>query len=97
MCQKQGMKVMPTVSQCEEDTFEFCFDGLPSNATLSISTIGVKRESQAFGIWKKGVDELIRRLKPIRLLIYGGKVEYDYGNIEIVYYNNKVTERMKKK
>ena len=38
---------------------------------------------------------MIRRLKPKTLLIYGGEVEYDYGNINVVYYNNHVTDRMK--
>lgn len=94
MCQRMGMKVIPTVSWCQEDTFEFCFDGLPEHATLSVSTIGVKKEKEALGIWKAGMDEMISRLHPKRLLIYGGPVEYDYGNIETVYYKNHVTDRM---
>lgn len=38
--QDAGLKVIPTVSWAKEDSFEFCFDGLPANATLAISTIG---------------------------------------------------------
>ena len=38
---------------------------------------------------------MIRRLNPKRLLVYGGKVDYDYGNIEVIYYDNHVTGRMK--
>lgn len=97
IAQRMGILVIPTVSWCEETTFDFCFDGLPENATLSISTIGVKREDSAFGLWKAGVDEMIKRLKPKTLLIYGGAVDYDYGNIKVIYFENKVTERMKKK
>ena len=93
ICQKYGLNVIPTVSWCEKETFDFCFDGLPHNATLSISTIGVKRETEAFEIWKAGVDEMIERLSPKRLLIYGGVVEYDYKNIEVIYYDNHVTEK----
>lgn len=95
MAQRMGLVVIPTVSWCEEATFDFCFDGLPKKSTLSISTIGVKRDSDNFETWKAGVDEMIRRLQPKTLLIYGGKVEYDYGNIKTVYFENKVTERMK--
>ena len=94
MAQRYGITVIPTVSWCEEETFDFCFDGLPKRATLSISTIGVKRDEYNFGIWKAGVDEMIRRLNPRTLLIYGGAVEYDYGKIKTVYFGNKVTERM---
>lgn len=95
IAQRYGIKVIPAVSWCREESFEFCFDGLPKNATLSISTIGVKREDYNFGLWKAGVDEMIKRLKPKRLLVYGGEVEYDYGKTEVIYYKNHVTERMK--
>ena len=38
---------------------------------------------------------MIKRLKPKTILVYGGKVEYDYKNIKVVYFENKVTERMR--
>lgn len=94
MCQRAGLNVIPTVSWCEAATFDFCFDGLPENSVLSISTIGVKRDSGAFAIWKAGVDEMIKRLHPHTLLIYGGEVDYDYGDIRTIYYRNHVTDRM---
>lgn len=95
MAQRMGITVIPTVSWCERETFCFCFDGLPKRATLSISTIGVKKEDYNFGLWKAGVDEMIKRLQPRTLLIYGGKVDYDFGNIKTVYFENAVTERLK--
>ena len=45
-------------------------------------------------IWKDGVDEMIKRIKPSAILIYGGKLDYDYGKIKVIYYDNKVTDRM---
>lgn len=36
----------------------------------------------------------INRLSPKNLFVYGGKVDYDYKNINVVYYSNSVTERM---
>lgn len=94
--QEQGIKVIPTLSWAEKETFQFCFDGIPEGSIVSISTIGVKRNKEALKIWKDGVDELIKRIKPSTILIYGGKLDYDYGDIEIIYYENKVTERMKR-
>lgn len=94
--QEQGIKVIPTLSWAEKETFEFCFDGIPKGSIVSISTIGVKRNKEALKIWKDGVDELIKRIEPSTILIYGGKLDYDYGDIEVIYYKNKVTERMKK-
>ncbi|CAG5271152.1 Uncharacterised protein [Streptococcus pneumoniae] len=38
---------------------------------------------------------MIKRLTPKRIVVYGGKVEYDYKDIEVVYFENATTERMK--
>lgn len=94
--QEQGIKVIPTLSWAEKETFEFCFDGIPKESIVSISTIGVKRNKEALKIWNAGVDELIKRIKPSTILIYGGKLDYDYGNIQVIYYDNKVIERFEK-
>lgn len=94
--QNQGIKVIPTISWAEKETFKFCFEGIPKGSIVTISTIGVKRNEEALKIWKDGVDELIKRIKPSTILIYGGKLDYDYGDIEVIYYDNKITERLKK-
>lgn len=94
--QNQGIKVIPTLSWAELETFQFCFEGIPKGSIVSISTIGVKRNKGALNIWKQGVDKLIKRIKPSTILIYGGKLDYDYGDIEVIYYENEVTERMVK-
>lgn len=95
MAQDAGLTVIPTVSWAERATFDFCFDGLPENSVLSISTIGVKNSPEAMEIWKEGVTELIKRKKPKALLVYGGAVDFDYGDVEVFYFANSVTERMK--
>ena len=95
LMQDAGLIVIPTVSWAEEETFKFCFDGIPENSVLTISTIGVKKNSDAFEIWANGVRELIKRKKPSCLLVYGGEVEFDYGDTKVVYFSNSVTERMK--
>ena len=41
------------------------------------------------------MDEMIKRIKPYAILVYGGEVEYDYKDIPVYYYENKVTKRMK--
>lgn len=95
MMQDWGINVIPTVSWSTKESFDFCFDGLSKNGTLAISTIGVKRNNDQYQVWKDGVDEMIKRLSPKNILVYGGKVDYDYKGINVIYYNNSVTERMK--
>lgn len=94
--QSLGIEVIPTISWAEKETFEFCFKGIEKGGVVSISTIGVKRDKEALQIWKDGVTEMINQLEPKTILIYGGKLDYDFGNIETVYYNNHVTENWKK-
>lgn len=95
MCQDAGIIVIPTVSWAEPETFEFCFDGLPEKSVLSVSTIGVKNSPEAMEIWKAGMNELLRSKKPQALLVYGGQIDFDYGDTEVYYFSNNVTERMK--
>lgn len=96
MMQDAGLRVIPTVSWAEKETFDFCFDGLPENSVLSISTIGVKKDTDAMEIWKAGTEELLKRKKPKALIVYGGEIDFDYGKTKVYYFSNAVTERMKK-
>ncbi len=69
--QEQGIKVIPTISWAEKETYEFCFEGIPKGSIVSISTIGVKRNKEALKIWQDGVTEMIKRIEPSIILIYG--------------------------
>ena len=96
MMQQVGITVIPTVSWANEDTFEFCFDGLPQQSTLSVSTIGVKKNNRARNMWRSGISEMIKHLKPKQLLVYGGKVDFCYPkSVDIVYYENDNIKRLR--
>lgn len=97
LMQKAGIIVIPTVSWADETTFDFCFDGLPQESTLAISTIGVKQNQSKYKVWQSGVDEMIKRCRPKKLMIYGGKVDYQFPkNIITKYYENKNINRLKR-
>ena len=93
--QSMGIKVIPTISWAEKETFDFAFKGIPKGSIVSISTIGVKRDEDAMKIWREGMDAMITEIQPKTILVYGGKLDYDYGDIQVLYFENKVTERMK--
>ena len=90
--QQKGIPVIPTISWAEKETFKFCFEGIPQNSIVSVSTIGVKQDKEALKIWEVGAKEMIKRIKPSTILVYGGALDFDYGNIEVIYYDNQVTE-----
>nr|DAF74459.1 MAG TPA: ParB protein [Caudoviricetes sp.] len=88
--QARGIKVIPTVSWAEAETFEFCFLGIPKGSVVSVSTIGVKQDEEALRIWNDGMREMIRQTEPSAILVYGGKLDFDYGGTEVIYFDNKV-------
>ena len=93
--QDYGVKIIPTVSWGLPETFEFCFDGIEEGSICVVSTIGVKRDSTAMQIWRDGMDEMIKRIKPSAIWCYGGEVEYDFKDIPVTHFSNEVTERLK--
>lgn len=90
--QSKGIKVIPTLSWAEPETYEFCFRGIPKGSIVSVSTIGVKETDEAFQTWTDGMNEMIKQIEPSTILVYGGEVEFDYKDINVVYFENHVTE-----
>lgn len=87
--QREGLKVVPTLSWAGPDSYAFCFEDVPKR-----STVGVKRDAATPDIWRDGMAEAMRRLAPSRVLLYGGDVGFDFGGCEVVEYANGITERM---
>ena len=93
--QTKGIKVIPTLSWAEPDTFKFCFKGIEKNSVVAVSTIGVKEDIHARDIFNQGILEIKKDLEPSLLLVYGGAKNFDFKNIPIKLFENKVTERIK--
>jgi len=95
MMQDRGIKVIPTLSWCRPDSYEFCFDGLSKGGVVSVSTIGVKRQESANDLWFMGMDEAMKRLEPSAVVVYGGDIGYDFGNTKVIYISNHNADRLK--
>ena len=52
--------------------------------------MGVKEDEYALQIWRDGVTEMIKQIEPSVILVYGGELEYDYGDIKVIYYESDV-------
>ena len=92
--QRQGLAVVPTLSWSDENSYEYCFNGLPTGSTVAVSTIGVKGDPERERLWHAGMDEAIARVRPNRVLLYGGTLGHDMHGIETIAYANAVTDRM---
>lgn len=93
--QYHGIDVIPDVQWGNEETYKWCFDGIPKDATVAISSLGVKRQKDWNGIedtlFAKGFAEMMDRLHPKTILWYGDKIDGCEGNIIHIpsYYEQK--------
>ncbi len=92
--QNWGYTVIPTVSWSLKESYEFCFDGIPTKSIVAVSTMGVKKSKDRIKVWQDGMDAMINKLKPKKILVYGGHIDYDYNGIEVYNFANDTTERM---
>lgn len=69
--QAQGIEVIPNVSWSDEASYEWCFDGLPTNSVLAVSTNGVFKDKVAKQLFIAGFREMKRRLTPIKVVVVG--------------------------
>jgi len=69
---KNGISVINNVRWGTDETFRYCFDGIPKNSIVAIGTVGgnprryIDRER-----FEKGLNEMIRVLRPHTIIIYG--------------------------
>ena len=86
MIQDAGLQVIPTLSWAEEETFKFCFDGLEKGGVVAVSTVGIMQDKEAQKVWISGMSAAIEKLEPECVLCYGSKIDYDFGDIKVKYY-----------
>lgn len=77
------MIVIPTISWSTASSFDFCFDGVDTNATVAVGTVGCKGERGGF---MKGYDAMLERLNPELIICFGKPFPEMRGNIISVDY-----------
>lgn len=98
LLQAAGATVVPTLQWAERASFDYCFDGLPVGSVVSISTVGVMRNSLSRKVFLEGFDAAMERLAPSTVLLYGSRPkECDFGAARVVQYNRRAAERRKAK
>ena len=81
--QSQGIKVIPTLSWAEEETFEFCFEGIEKHSIVAIGMIGCKRSKEEFML---GYNEMLKRIEPAAIICFGVPFKEMKGNLIVVDY-----------
>ena len=69
--QANCITVVPTVSWSDQASFEWCFDGIPSQAAVAVSSVGCMKDSTSLKLFLNGYQEMLKRLQPKQILFYG--------------------------
>ena len=86
--QNAGIRVIPTVSWAEPETYAFCFDGIPEGGNVAVSTVGVMRDKEAKKIFMDGMSAMIEKVKPSMILMYGKSMPEACGDVPFKSYEN---------
>ena len=81
--QDKGKLVIPTISWGDARSFEFCFDGVEKGGTVAIGMIGCKHSRIGF---RRGYNEMLKRLYPEKIIVFGTPFPEMKGNILSVNY-----------
>ena len=68
--QEHNIKVIPTFTMGDSDSFEYCILGIPKHSTIAISTMGEGRWAGYKGLFRYW-DKMLETLEPETILLYG--------------------------
>lgn len=69
--QRQGIPVIPNVRWSDENSFDYCFLGVPTNGIVAISTHGCIRSSSEKYYFRLGLEEMLKQLNPTDVIVHG--------------------------
>lgn len=93
-----GIKIIPTISWSDENSYSWCFDGEPRNSVVAISTVGIMKRKESQELFFKGYSKMKEILNPSKILCYGKIPDQIKNEVEYIgcYYDKIVAERVAK-
>lgn len=79
--QEAGINVIPTISWSTPDSFEWCFDGEPTQSAVAVSSVGATNSKEKRALFLAGYNAMLERLHPATVLFYGKVPRECEGNI----------------
>lgn len=95
--QSLGIKVIPTISWSDEQSFKYCFLGVQKGSTVAIGTVGILNDEYAKTLFMQGFKEMLKQLEPKEILIYGNKLSELEGYKNIRWFDPYMNKFIKAK
>ena len=72
---------MPTTCWSDRDSYNWCYDGEPEGHTVAVSSVGTQVNPESRRLFLEGYREMISRLQPSKIIMYGNVPDECRGNI----------------
>ena len=83
-----GINVIPTGCWSDEASYDFCFEGMPTDSIVAISNTGAVHGKYQSQLFENGFLEMLKRIYPKKILVYGNQTEFLSGFDNIEYIGN---------
>ena len=98
--QDNGIEIIPNVRFNDERTYAFCFDGIEKFKTVAVGTHGWIKNRIDKEYFKKGLAELVKRLSPKAIIVYGATPDdifksYKDSGINIIPFESEFSKARK--
>lgn len=87
--QANHIKVIPSASWGNVNSFEYCFDGLPEDSVIAIGHIVKGSDRNYKKLYRLGVEALVDKKSPSTILVYGSPLDFDPG-VKVVTYEGSL-------
>lgn len=94
--QSYGLRVIPTISWSNRESFAWCFDGEPVHGAVAVSAVGTQKNPVSKERFLEGYQEMLVRLEPTHIIFYGPVPRECQGNIvPIKAFQEKFTKEVR--
>ena len=99
--QQMGVPMIPAAGFAGESSWEWCFDGLPKNSTVAVTT-NTLYDKEANRLFVGGINAMVKKIQPTAIVVCGKCPEWiskkfpDIQTFDIPNYSEMWRERKKK-
>lgn len=79
--QMHGINVISTIGWSDRESFDWCFDGEPTQSVVAVSSVGTQNSKERKQLFLDGYMEMVKRLEPTQIIFYGNVPDECKGNI----------------
>lgn len=84
--QQHGATVVPNIQFSDEDSYDWCFDGVPEGGIVAISNVGCMNNKESRQLFMKGYNEMLTRIQPKEVLFFAHLIDDYKGPAHYIKY-----------